>query len=259
MVIVSTSIKGGVGKSSLVLLLANNLASRGHKVLVVDMDLNNTSTIYYTMGIKNVQEVWERQNIMIAMTQGRVEENIVHSRIKNVDVIPSSLSLCNIRSIDYRVLKKVLEEVKGSYDYIVIDTSPTYDNLVMNAINAADLVLNPVELTEYACNMSLFLMTKIQEELPDKYENTFIIYNKWDERYRTYPNTVQSQVQKLFEKTFGNILDIRLANCYSFNRYTHFDERLKFSAKSKGTVRLVQAVNDLVDQITREKNFIEEF
>ena len=118
---------------------------------------------------------------------------------------------------------------------------------------------NPVELTEYACNMSLFLMTKIQEELPDKYENTFIIYNKWDERYRTYPNTVQSQVQKLFEKTFGNILDIRLANCYSFNRYTHFDERLKFSAKSKGTVRLVQAVNDLVDQITREKNFIEEF
>ena len=129
----------------------------------------------------------------------------------------------------------------------------------MNAINAADLVLNPVELTEYACNMSLFLMTKIQEELPDKYENTFIIYNKWDERYRTYPNTVQSQVQKLFEKTFGNILDIRLANRYSFNRYTHFDERLKFSAKSKGTVRLVQAVNDLVDQITREKNFIEEF
>ena len=70
---------------------------------------------------------------------------------------------------------------------------------------------------------------------------------------------MQSQVQKLFEKTFGNILDIRLANCYSFNRYTHFDERLKFSAKSKGTVRLVQAVNDLVDQITREKNFIEEF
>ena len=61
LVIVSTSIKGGVGKSSLVLLLANNLASRGHRVLGVDMDLNNTSTIYYTMGIKNVQEVWERR------------------------------------------------------------------------------------------------------------------------------------------------------------------------------------------------------
>lgn len=211
------------------------------------------------MGIKNVQEVWERQNIMIALTQGRVEENIVHSRIENVDVIPSSLSLCNIRAIDYRVLKKVLEEVKESYDYILIDTSPTYDNLVMNAINAADLVLNPVELTEYACNMSLFLMNKIKEELPDKHENTFIIYNKWEDRYKSFPNCVQSQVQMLFEKTFDNILDIKLSNCYSFNRYTHFDEKLKFSAKSKGTVRLVQAVNDLVDQITREQNFIEEF
>ena len=259
MVIVSTSIKGGVGKSSLVLLLANNLASRGHKVLVVDMDLNNTSTIYYTMGIKNVQEVWERRNIMIALTQGRVEENIVHSRIENVDVIPSSLSLCNIRAIDYRVLNKILEEVKGKYDFILIDTSPTYDNLVMNAINAADLVLNPVELTEYACNMSLFLMNKIKEELPDKYENTFIIYNKWEERFRNFPNTVQSQVQDLFEKTFDNILDIRLANVYSFNRYTHFDEKLKLSAKSKGTVRLVEAVNELADNIAREKHFVEEF
>ncbi len=86
MVIVSTSIKGGVGKSSLVLLLANNLASRGHKVLVIDMDLNNTSTIYYTMGIKNVQEVWERQNIMIALTQGRVEENIVHNELETPTV-----------------------------------------------------------------------------------------------------------------------------------------------------------------------------
>ncbi len=259
MVIVSTSIKGGVGKSSLVLLLANNLASRGHKVLVIDMDLNNTSTIYYTMGLPNVQEMWERQNIMIALTQGRVEENIVHSRIRNVDVIPSSLSLCNIRAIDYRVLNKVLEGIKGSYDFILIDTSPTYDNLVMNAINAADLVLNPVELTEYACNMSLFLMNKIKEELPDKYAKTFIIYNKWEERYKSYPNCVQTQVQALFEKTFDKILQIRLANCYSFNRYTHFDEKLKFSAKSKGTVRLVEGINALADSIAGEEKFVEEF
>ena len=196
---------------------------------------------------------------MIALTQGRVEENIVHSRIDNVDVIPSSLSLCNIRAIDYRVLNKILEEVKRKYEYILIDTSSTYDNLVMNAINAADLVLNPVELTEYACNMSAFLMSKIKEELPDKFDNTFILYNKWEERYSSFPNCVQSQAQLLFEKTFGNILDIKLSNCYLFNRYTHFDEKLKLSAKSKGTVRLVQAVNELVDQITRQKNFVEEF
>lgn len=46
MVIIVSSIKDGVGKSSVVLLLANNLVARGRKVLVVDTDLNNTVTVY---------------------------------------------------------------------------------------------------------------------------------------------------------------------------------------------------------------------
>ena len=57
MVITVSSIKGGVGKSSVVLLLANNLASRGRKVLVIDTDLNNTVTVYYTMGIGRIGEI----------------------------------------------------------------------------------------------------------------------------------------------------------------------------------------------------------
>ena len=58
MVITISSIKGGVGKSSTVILLVNNLAARGYKVLVIDMDLNNTVTIYYTIGLPNEQELW---------------------------------------------------------------------------------------------------------------------------------------------------------------------------------------------------------
>lgn len=43
--------KGGVGKSTDAVLIANNLAARGFKVLFFDMDTNNSSTIYYCMGI----------------------------------------------------------------------------------------------------------------------------------------------------------------------------------------------------------------
>lgn len=52
-----------------------------------------------------------------------------------------------------------------------------YDNLVMTEINVSALVLNPVELTEYAGNKVSLLMNEIREELPDFYVNTFIIYN----------------------------------------------------------------------------------
>ncbi len=53
MVITFSSMKGGVGKSSDAILFANNLAARGYKVLFIDMDTNNSATIYYCMGIAN--------------------------------------------------------------------------------------------------------------------------------------------------------------------------------------------------------------
>ena len=72
--------QGGEGKSSVVTVLANNLASRGHKVPVIDMDLNNLSALYYTAGLKDAETISERQNIMIALIQGRAEENIVKTK-----------------------------------------------------------------------------------------------------------------------------------------------------------------------------------
>ena len=74
MVITVSSIKGGVGKSSVVLLLANNLAARGRKVLVIDTDLNNTVTVYYTMGIGRIGENCEGESGPCSLTRTKVHE-----------------------------------------------------------------------------------------------------------------------------------------------------------------------------------------
>ena len=109
MVITVSSIKGGVGKSSVVLLLANNLAARGRKVLVVDTDLNNTVTVYYTLGIGRIGEICERQNVSLAFSRGKIDEkNIVQSRRGNVYVVPSSLKLLDQRSMESLEIKKII-------------------------------------------------------------------------------------------------------------------------------------------------------
>ena len=114
MVITVSSIKGGVGKSSVVLLLANNLASRGRKVLVIDTDLNNTVTVYYTMGIGRIGEICERQNVSLAFSMGKIDDkNIVQSRKQNVSVVPSSLRLLDQRSMESVEIKRVLRSAKG--------------------------------------------------------------------------------------------------------------------------------------------------
>ena len=47
-VITLSSLKGGVGKSSITIQLANCLGMAGKKILVIDMDLNN-SDLYYNL------------------------------------------------------------------------------------------------------------------------------------------------------------------------------------------------------------------
>ena len=259
MVITISSIKGGVGKSSVVILLANCLAARGYKVLVIDMDLNNTVTIYYTVGMENVQETWERKNIVIALAQGKTDGTIIDSRIDGVSVIPSSLNLCDMRGMEYRNLKKTIAPAEKTFDFILIDTSPTYDNLVKSAIHAADAVISPAELTEYNCNMTKYLMTKIAEEHPEKFGNTYILFNKWNERYQNYPGNLQSQVEGMFRQTFNNILSVKMPLSGSFNKYTHFDEKLRLNDRNANVGRMVKAVNALCDMISDEKKFIEVF
>lgn len=256
MIVAVSSIKGRVGKSSLVILLSNNLAARGYKVFVLDMDLNNTATIYYTVGLPNVQELWERKNIVIALVQGRAEENVVVSRIANVDVIPLSLSLCDMRGMDYRNLKRTIDPLAEKYDYILIDTSPTFDNLVKSAIHAADAVISPAEATEYNCNMALYLMTKIREEHPEKYPRTYIVFNRWNESYEKWPNNLQSQVERMFRQNFSNILAVKIPQAGAFNKYTHFDERLRVDDRNANTVRMVRAINSLADMVTNEEKFV---
>ena len=77
MVITFSSMKGGVGKSSDAILFANNLAARGYKVLFFDMDTNNSSTIYYCMGIANE---FPTQNVAEALAHRTTEGYTVQSR-----------------------------------------------------------------------------------------------------------------------------------------------------------------------------------
>lgn len=171
MVITFSSMKGGVGKSTDAILLANNLAARGYKVLFFDMDTNNSSTIYYCMGIA---DEFPTQNVAEALTHRTTEGYTVKSRIENVDIVPSTLRLFDIRSIDYHALKKCLPTDK--YDYIIIDTAPTYDNLVMNALYASDYIFTPVQLDYFNLTTSKCLRSHLYDELNEKVDNcTFTI------------------------------------------------------------------------------------
>lgn len=148
-VIVIGSQKGGVGKTTTTLNLAYSLYSMGKKVLAIDFDSQANLTTCY--GVENTNELeYTIGHLMMAQIEEQVPESLdafIQSK-DGVDFIPSSIYLSVVDAKlrtemgAERMLAEVLEPFKDRYDYVLIDTCPSLGMLTINALAAADEVIN---------------------------------------------------------------------------------------------------------------------
>lgn len=254
MVITFSSLKGGVGKTTNAILTANNLAARGYTVSFFDLDTNNSGTMFYTQGLPNIIETIEEKNVFEALSHNNIEKYSVESRIKNVDIVPSHLNIFKLRGIGYNELQKTIRSVGDKYDYIVIDTAPTYDNLVINALLASDIILTPIKFSSFDYTTSKFLEKQLVDDCPGQLEKWYLLYSDFQQKFANLETSPQMQFVKFFEKNFSNILKIYIPRTEAASRYTQMDERLSVTAKNPTTAKkLAEEVNKLVDMLTGEK------
>jgi chromosome partitioning protein len=133
--------KGGVGKTTVTLGLASAAAEAGHRVLVVDLDPQGSST--WVLGHDPAEEQPSTAEIM---GPGRARVNIVMSHWgPEVDLVPSSPSLQHHEAGTPKRLRRALRQVAGDYDAVLIDCPPSLGNLTMSGLIAAELALIVVE------------------------------------------------------------------------------------------------------------------
>lgn len=144
MTIVSIAIqKGGSGKTTTAFNVADELASMGQKVLLVDLDAQATLTYYSGIAIDN--------DISSVFDKGMPLENILQKINHNITLAPSSIDL-SVTELTLtgrlgreNVLKKALQPVLKRFDYVLIDTPPSLGLLTVNALAASDMVISPVQ------------------------------------------------------------------------------------------------------------------
>lgn len=203
------SLKGGTGKSSLALLTARRLASAGKKVLVVDFDINNSSSFVLTPDNLPELDPQNRKHLAAGLQSENLLDFCIPSKFENIDLIRSSLYLVDLRTISTNRFKNLLKEFPDDkYDFIIIDTAPTYDNLVLSAYEGSDVIVTPVLLNQFDFNTTHFLAGKLRTET-SVFENWKIVFNQWSYLCDN-PTSSEHDYVELFEQYFNNILQSHL-------------------------------------------------
>ena len=147
MIISLANQKGGVAKTTTCVNLGAGLALRGHSVLLVDADPQASLTRYFG--------ALEGGAVLGDWLLGRAEfdQAVRHTAFDRLDIIPTAehliadqatISLDTFKGLHY--LRNKLEQLRKLYDYILIDTMPSFSVLFANSLVASDHVLIPVKL-----------------------------------------------------------------------------------------------------------------
>lgn len=156
--------KGGVGKTTTCVNVATYMALMGKKVLILDLDPQGNATS--GVGINKTKDLKTIYDLIGG--DSAYEDVIKTTVVDNLYLIPSTVDLAGaeVELIQLpqreKIIKKILDEIKASYDFILIDCPPSLGLITVNALTAADSVLIPMQCEFFSMEGITQLMNTIR-------------------------------------------------------------------------------------------------
>lgn len=242
--------KGGVGKTTSTVNIAASLGIKKKKVLLIDIDPQGNATS--GVGI-NKREV-ELSSYDLITGAKKAEEIILKTKFHNLDIIPSNISLAGaeIELVDTKdrinVLKKAIIELKFKYDYILIDCPPSLGLITLNALNACDTLLIPIQCEYFALEGLSQLMATVRQ-VKKIYNPSIdiegVLLTMYDGRLNL-STQVLNEVKKYYgDKVYKTTIprNVRLSEAPSYGQPVYY-----YDKNSSGT----KAYLDLADEIIKK-------
>ena len=241
--------KGGVGKTTTNVNLSACLASKGKKILVIDIDPQGNTTS--GLGIEKDRLECTIYDLIIGNAD--VNQCIVETNRENLHIIPSSVQLAGaeIELTEFEdreiKLKRAIREVKDRYEYIFIDCPPSLGLLTINSLTAVDSVLIPIQCEYYALEGVSQLMNTIElvrKNLNPNLQIQGVVLSMFDGRTNLSIQVVD-EVKKYFRgKVYGTLIprNVRLAEAPSYGMSI-----IEYDPKSKGAEAYCELAEEFID------------
>ncbi|CAN1502544.1 Soj ATPases involved in chromosome partitioning [Microbacteriaceae bacterium] len=204
--------KGGVGKTTTAINLASALAGYGRKVLVVDFDPQGALSAGLGVVAHDIKTIYD----LMVEKDLNVEEVIVKTSVKNLDVIPANidLSAAEVQLVNEvareQILARILRPILGNYDVIIIDCQPSLGLLTVNALTAAHGVLIPLNCEFFALRgVALLIETieKVRDRLNPAIKLDGILATMYDPRTLHAREVVERLYEAFGEQVFDTIVN----------------------------------------------------
>ena len=248
------NLKGGVGKTTTTIQLAECLVSEfKKKVLIIDLDPQTNATIAL-IGDEKWEKIDEQGKTVFHLFNDLIEKrsdfqineaiqkNVSDLKLSNLHLLASSIRFIDIQDriseisdktehtiTPMEVLKKEIEGIKNNYDYIIIDCPPNLGFITKNGIEISDYFLIPTipdKLSTYGIPQIIKKIHDLKKIRKLKIQCLGLIITKFNSRTATHFNGIVN-LPSNFQKVFKEIKD-KNGSC-EFNQSSVFETRIPFA------------------------------